>query len=208
MGATVGGVGHAVRHAASSAAGVFHRPPGWDQDNKTGWKGSAVSPGQTKKARGLATDITPRELANFDRFLDSHPALDKSLSQSPSLINNQAFLAQNPALSNWLKAHPQAAAELRENPQAFLRLEQQFDGRLGDITRGELARFDSFLDANPSIAASLSKNPSLVNNATFLAQNPTLNNWLKAHPEAAAELEENPQAFVSHEQRFEARQGT
>ena len=105
MGATVGGVGHAVRHAASSAAGVFHRPPGWDQDNKTGWKGSAVSPGQRKKARGLATDITPREVANFDRFLDSHPALDKSLSQNPSLVNNATFMAQNPALSNWLKAH-------------------------------------------------------------------------------------------------------
>ncbi|HTG59267.1 MAG TPA: hypothetical protein VMG63_07650 [Terriglobia bacterium] len=103
---------------------------------------------------------------------------------------------------------PSGRGRAKREPQAFLRLEQQFDGRLGDITRGELARFDGFLDANPSIAASLSKNPSLVNNATFLAQNPALSDWLKAHPQAAAELEENPQAFVSHEQRFEARQGT
>ena len=90
-----------------------------------------MSPGQTKKARGLATDITPREVANFDRFLDSHPALDKSLSQSPSLINNQAFLAQNPTLNNWLKAHPEAAAELEENPQAFVSHEQRFEARQG-----------------------------------------------------------------------------
>ena len=97
---------------------------------------------------------------------------------------------------------------MRENPQAFLKVEQRFDGRLGDITRGELARFDGFLDANPSVAASLNKNPSLINNSTFLAQNPALSNWLKMHPQAAAELQENPQAFISLEQRFEVRQGT
>ena len=208
VGATLGGVGHAVHHAASSAAGVLHHPPGWNQGKKTGWKGSAVPPGQAKKAGVLASDITRREVANFDRFLDSHPALDKSLSQNPSLVNNATFLAQNPALSNWLKAHPNAASELRENPQAFLRLEQRFDGRLGDITRGELARFDNFLDANPSIAADLHKAPSLVNNSTFLAQNPALSNWLKTHPQAAAELRENPEALIDLEQRFEARQGT
>jgi hypothetical protein len=105
VGATLGGVGSALRQTASSAAGALHHPPGWNQGNKTGWKGSAVPPGQAKKASVLATDITRGEVANFDRFLDSHPALDKSLSQNPSLVNNATFMAQNPALSNWLKAH-------------------------------------------------------------------------------------------------------
>ncbi len=223
LGATFGGIGQAFRHAASSGAVLFHRPPGWSQGNKTGWSGGAVPPGLAKKSRlpsarpgvtVITAEINRREVANFDRFLDSHPALDKSLSQNPSLINSQAFLASNPSLAAWLKAHPQAAEELKENPRGFVRVEQQFDRReaetgdegrlpLSDATPVKVARFDRFLDANPSVAASLSKNPSLINNATFLAQNPSLTVWLKTHPQAATELKENPQTFMSLEQSFE-----
>jgi hypothetical protein len=82
----------------------------------------------------------------------------------------------------------------------FPRLEYEDE----DITRHDVASFDRFLDANPSIAASLGQNPSLISNSAFLANNSSLATWLKAHPEAAEEIRENPQGFLSLEQRFEA----
>ncbi len=224
----LGGAGRAFRHAFGSVAGVFRRPAGWQRGMKTGWRGGSVPPGLAKKQssrfaflhhgpfarRGEGPfanhDITRLQVANFDRFLDLHPGLEKSLTQNPSLINSQAFLAAHPSLDSWLRAHPQTAEELRENPQAFMNRERRFDAmearfpRGGeDITRAQVASFDRFLDANPTIAASLKANPSLINNSAFLAQHPALSMWLKTHPEAAEELREDPQAFFSLEQRFE-----
>jgi hypothetical protein len=146
-------------------------------------------------------EINPGEVANFDRYLDTHPNVAASLKQDPSLINNSAFLANNPSLATWMKAHPQAALEMRENPQAFRSLEGRFE--MHEINPGEVANFDRYLDTHPNVAASLKQDPSLINNSAFLANNPSLATWMKAHPQAALEMRENPQAFKSLEQRFE-----
>src|SRR5262249_54057082 len=38
-------------------------------------------------------DITRQELLNFDRFLDSHPAIDQDLKKNPALANDAAYLS-------------------------------------------------------------------------------------------------------------------
>jgi hypothetical protein len=158
------------------------------------------------------SDITRGELARFDNFLDSHPVIARQLAINPALINNRQYLQQHAQLLQFLQTHPGIREELRENPQAFLERERRFDAIEArfprddeDIIRHEIARFDRFLDANPSLAASLSRNPALINNSAFLAANPSLATWLKAHPEAAEELRENPQGFLNLVHRFDAR---
>jgi len=51
-----------------------------------------------------------------------------------------------------------------------------------DITRGELARFDGFLDKHLEIAEALKKDPSQINNADFLGKHPELRDFLEDHP--------------------------
>lgn len=226
--------GRALQHAMGSVAGLVRRPSGWDQGKKTGWDGGSMPPGLAKKQtvpsklvhrvtffrRGEevfeSQGVTRVQVANFDRFLDLHPGLERSLTQNPSLINNQTFLATQPSLAGWLRAHPATAEELKENPQAFMGRERVFEAneartaarfpRLEEdgINRQEVAGFDRFLDANPNLAARLSQNPSLINNSAFLAKNPSLATWLNAHPGAAEEIRENPQGFFHLEQGVEA----
>src|SRR2546428_770984 len=43
-------------------------------------------------------DITRQELANFDRFLDTHPEIAKQLQANPSLINNPEWVENHPDL--------------------------------------------------------------------------------------------------------------
>ena len=46
-----------------------------------------------------------------------------------------------------------------------------------DTTRGELVNMDRFLDSHPEIAEQLRKDPSLINNATWVQQHPALNKF-------------------------------
>jgi len=158
-------------------------------------------------------DITRRELANMDRFLDGHPQIAQQLKNNPSLINNEEFAENNPDLQQFLQQHPGVREELRENPNAFMHEEQRFDRQEDrnqrgdeDINRRELANMDGFLDQHPEIAEQLHKNPSLVNNKDFVTQHPALQEFLKTHPEAGEELRENPSAFMAQEQRFDQRE--
>lgn len=76
-----------------------------------------------------------------------------------------------------------------------------------DITKAELQAFDTFLDGHPAIAADLRKNPSLVNDSSYLKRQPELASFLQSHPHAAEELKENPSAFMSAEGKYEKAQG-
>ena len=283
--------------------------------------------------RPPAPPVSKAQVATFDAFLDTHPAIDQSLSKNPSLVTNQAFLASNPAFSTWLKANPETAFELRQNPKGFMQMEQSFDAsdhtataaslggsnhtgvsataafssraaassssgakvastpasgraassstaaaapssvsaRLGtlaktittssgasvtvvtpsnqarpsataqgamaasakltrtknahapsavasqaafakgtatkrtsadtevnkpDMTRGEVVSFHAFLKSHTAIAASLKKDPGLIRSFAYLANHTSLRAWLKAHSQAAEEMNETPRAFV------------
>src|SRR6516162_4687701 len=163
-------------------------------------------------------DITRRELSSFDKFLDSHHEIAEQVRKNPSLVDNQQFLKDHPALQAYVQQHPAVSEELKENPNAFMSAENRYDrnedaNRRGmdrdqnqgdrDITRRELASFDKFLDSHHEIAEQVRKNPSLVNNPQFLKDHPALQTYVQQHPAVSEELKENPNAFMSAENRYD-----
>src|SRR5947209_1237389 len=134
-------------------------------------------------------DITRQELANFDRFLDTHPEIAKQLQANPSLINNPEWVENHPDLRAFLASHPGVREEIQETPRFFMQREQRFENnenRPGnpnpDITRQELANFDRFLDTHPEVAKQLQANPSLINNPEWVENHPDLRAFLASHP--------------------------
>jgi phage-related protein len=77
--------------------------------------------------------------------------------------------------------------------------------RQDDITRQELANFDSFLDSHPEIAEQLRRNPSLVDDREYVNNHPELKAYLQDHPRVREELTENPRAFMRDEDRLDRR---
>jgi hypothetical protein len=163
-------------------------------------------------------DITRREVADMDRFLDSHREIDEQLRKDPSLIDNREWVANHPALQKYLQKHPEVREEIKENPNAFMRQEDRYErsesdrdhdrgmrtgdrderNRYGDDDNGrEMASFGQFLGAHSSMAAELSKDPSLANNKEYLASHPELDAYLKAHPMMSQQLAANPQSVMN-----------
>jgi len=148
-------------------------------------------------------DVTRQELLNFDRFLDSHPAIERDLTNAPALVNDSAYLSAHPELKEFLKTHPGVREEIRENPRGFMHREQRFDGSGRDITRQELQNFDGFLDKHPDIEQDLKKNPKFLNDSTYISTHPELKQFLDTHPGVRAEASENPQIFMNRETHFD-----
>ena len=160
-------------------------------------------------------DTTRGELASFDRFMDSHPEMAEQLRRDPSLVTNEEFVENHPALQEYLQQHPGVREEITENPNRFMRQEQRFDRREdrrdndrrdNDTTRGELASFDRFMDSHPEIAEQLRRDPSLVTNHEFVKNHPALQEYLQQHPGTREEITENPDRFMRQEQRFDRRE--
>ena len=163
-------------------------------------------------------DTTRQEIADMDRFLDTHPEIAEQLRKDPSLIDNREWVANHPALQDYLQKHPEVREEIKENPNAFMRQEDRYErsendrdhdrgmrtgdrderSRYGDDDNGrEMASFGQFLGAHSSMAAELSKDPSLANNKEYLASHPELDAYLKAHPMMSQQLAANPQAVMN-----------
>lgn len=179
------------------------------------WLGAPLS-GQNTIPQTSDSDVTQRQVEGFDRFLDSHPEIAEQLRRDPSLVNNQEFVENHPALQDYLQTHPGIREELSENPQAFMKQERRFErsemAREGvsgdnDRNRSEIAAMDNFLDNHPEIAEQLRRDPSLINNKHFVDDHPELRDYLQRHPEIREEFSANPQAFMHQEQRFEQREG-
>ena len=73
----------------------------------------------------------------------------------------------------------------------------------GDITRGEVKRFDHYLDQHPEVTEQLRKHPGLVNNQDYMEKHPELREFMKNHPEVREELKSNPRAFMKRENRYD-----
>ncbi len=176
------------------------------------WIGTPVS-GQTAPAQNPQdNDTTWRELADMDRFLDSHPEMAEQLRKDPSLINNQQWVENHPALQEYLQTHPEIREEFSENPNAFMMREERYErreeGREGDhdTTWRQLASMDRFLDSHPEIAEQLRKDPSLINNQQWVENHPALQEYLQQHPGVREEFKENPSAFMRQEERYDRRE--
>jgi hypothetical protein len=158
-------------------------------------------------------DATRQELANFNQFLDSHPELSDRLRKDPSLVNNDDYVKQHPALQTYLQDHPAVQQQIKNDPNAFMREESRYDRRQDDrdrdrdIHRQELARFNQFLDTHRETAEQLRKDPSLVDNEEFVKNHPALQSYLREHPELRAQLKQDPNAFMHQESRYDSREG-
>src|SRR6267142_1568963 len=180
------------------------------------WTGTTAI-GQTTVPQGMPpqdqdNDTRRWQIANMDKFLDSHPELEEQLRKDPSLIRNEEFVEKHPELQEYLQQHPGIREEFTENPRAFMRQEERYDRREEarggdrDITRQQLATMDRFMDSHPEIAEQLRKNPVLINNKDFLEKHPALQEFLQTHPEVREEFRENPNAFMHREERFDRRE--
>jgi hypothetical protein len=158
-------------------------------------------------------DATRQELANFNQFLDSHPELSDQLRKDPSLVNNDDYVKQHPALQTYLQDHPAVQQQIKSDPNAFMREESRYDRRQDerdrdrDINRQELARFNQFLDTHRETAQQLRKDPSLVDNEEFVKSHPALQSYLREHPELRAQLKQDPNSFMHQEERYDSREG-
>ncbi len=155
-------------------------------------------------------DINRQELARFDQFLDSHRETAEQLRRDPSLVDNEEFVRNHPALQAYLREHPELREQLKQDPNAFMQQEARYDRRDDDrgrdINRQELARFDQFLDSHRETAEQLRRDPSLVDNEEFVRNHPALQAYLREHPELREQLKQDPNAFMQQEARYDRRE--
>ncbi len=160
-----------------------------------------------RSAHDQDRDINHEELAHFNQFLQTHPDTAEQLRKDPSLVNNQQFVSDHPALQSYLQDHPELRQQLQQSPNAFMREEDRHerdrytDDR--DRDRRELASFNQFLDSHRETAEQLRKDPSLVDNHQFLSNHPALQSYLQDHPAVRQQLQQGPNAFMRNEDRYE-----
>lgn len=159
--------------------------------------------------RGRDNDMNREEVSRFHDFMDSHREIAEQLRKNPSLANRQEFVENHPALLTYLQDHPGARASLRQDPNAFMRQEDNFDRRDDaqardyDRSREERARFDQFLDGHHEIAEQVRKNPSLLNDDKYAKDHPVLQAYLQDHPGIRDQARDNPNAFMHQEGQFD-----
>ncbi len=160
-------------------------------------------------------DIHRQELARFDQFLDTHRETAEQLRKDPSLVDNEEFVKNHPALQSYLREHPELRAQLKQDPNAFMRQEERSDSREVDRDRGinragtnreEVARFDQFLDSHRETAEQLRKDPSLVDNQEYVRNHPELQAYLQDHPGIRDQIKQDPNAFMHEEARYDRRE--
>jgi hypothetical protein len=161
-------------------------------------------------------DVNRQELAHFDQFLDSHRETAEQLRKDPSLVDNEEFVHNHPALQTYLQDHPELRAQIKANPNAFMQQEARYarydnreDGMNRDATgHRQAASFGEFLGGHSEISQRLSEDPTLVKNQEYMENHPELQQYLTAHPEVKQELMANPQTFVKSAQQFSTTSNT
>src|SRR5580658_7024374 len=161
-----------------------------------------VPPGTEPRWPTPLDDVTRREVAEMNQFLDSHPEIAEQLRRDPSLIDNRNWVAAHPALQEYLKMHPQVADSFRAHPDLFMRDEERYD-RQTDINHRDLEEMGHFMNNHPEIAEQLRKDPSLIDNREWVANHPALQEYLRTHIQVADAFRAHPDAFMRDEERYE-----
>src|ERR1700720_839348 len=138
------------------------------------------------------SDITRQELALFDQFLDSHREIAEQVRQNPSLVNNDQFVKNHPALQTFMQQHPSVREELKENPKAFMHEEARYDRREDQRMHEERVHFNQFLDSHREIAEKLRTNPTLIKDETYGKGQPELQTYLHDDPEFRETVRKDP----------------
>jgi hypothetical protein len=76
-------------------------------------------------ARQSGTPVTRAQLAEFDRFLDQHPALEQQLIQHPQLLRQPDFLNSHPELRDHLKRYFGGERGNERRPERPLKAERK-----------------------------------------------------------------------------------
>jgi hypothetical protein len=178
---------------------------------------------------GPGDDITRRDLARFDQFLDSHRETAEQLRKTPSLIDDPQFLQGHPALNTYLQDHPSVKQEISQQPDSFMRAEDLYrhdrslrdrdaDGQYRDASqdrnaggqnrdagqdrdadRRDVASLNRFLDDHREIAEQVRRDPSLLDNRTFVQNHPQLQAYLQENPGVRDQLRQDPNALMHQE---------
>lgn len=173
-------------------------------------------------------DMSWRQLADFDRFLDSHPQLAERIRKDPTLVNNEEFVENHGDLQQYLQQHPEVREQLRQNPNAVMRQGQRYDRREDrmqnrdrdmnrdqdrtqdrdrDMNRDQDRMQDRDRDMNRDQDRtqdrdrdrSMNRDQSRDRDITR-GELSNLNNFMDSHPEIAEQLKKNP-ALVN-DQKF------
>ena len=72
-------------------------------------------------------DISRREAANADNYLDRHPEIAHQLQRDPRLIDNPNYVANHPSLQNYLQDHPEVRHDWKQHPYAFEKRQRQYE---------------------------------------------------------------------------------
>lgn len=165
-------------------------------------------------------DITRRDLARFDQFLDSHREIADQLRRTPSLIDDPQFLQSHPELNAYLQEHPNVKQEISEHTDTFMRLEDLYgrdanlrDRDAGGLDRGgndrgmpdrdtnraEVVSLDRFLDEHREIAEQVRKDPSLLDNRRFVQNHPALQAYLQDNPGVRELVRQDPTVILQQD---------
>ena len=85
----------------------------------------SAAQGPQDRQAGQGDDITRRDLARFDQFLDGHREIANQLRKTPSLIDDPQYLQSHPELNAYLQEHPSVKQEISQNPDTFMSLEDR-----------------------------------------------------------------------------------
>ncbi|MGH9686328.1 MAG: hypothetical protein ACRD5K_04460, partial [Candidatus Acidiferrales bacterium] len=147
-----------------------------------------------------------QDVAQFDRFLDSHREIAEQVRKDPSLLQNREFAQNHPALRDYLRDNPGVRDEVRQDPNALMHREDRFDAaenwRNRDAAHQHMASFGQFLGGHSGISDDMSKNPSLVKNREYVENHPELNDYLHSHPDVRGDLMHDPDGFVKGSRQF------
>ena len=137
-------------------------------------------------------DMSRRQLADFDRFLDGHPQLAEQIRKDPTLVNNEEFVENHGDLQQYLQQHPEVREQLRQNPNAVMRQEQRYDrreDRMQDRDRDTNRDQDRMQDRDRD--RSMNRDQDRDRDITR-GELSNLNNFMDSHPEIAEQLKKNP----------------
>jgi phage-related protein len=149
-------------------------------------------------------DMSRRQLANFDRFLDSHPELAEQIRKDPTLVNNEEFVENHRDLQQYLQQHPEVREQLQQNPNAVMHQEQRYDRREDrmqdrdrDMNRDQDRTQDRDRDMNrdqdrmPDRDRNMSRDQDRNRDITR-GELSNLDNFMDSHPEIAEQLKKDP----------------
>ncbi|MGC2333740.1 MAG: hypothetical protein WA581_19975 [Candidatus Acidiferrales bacterium] len=163
---------------------------------------------QFNRSQNVQDRDNRRDLAQFDRFLDSHREIAEQVRKNPSLANNREFVENHPALQDYLRDNPGVRDEIRQDPNTFMHQEDRFDASQHwgdrDAAHQHMASFGEFLESHQNIRADVTKDPSMLKNREYVQNHPELDGYLSAHPEMRDEMMADPDGFVKGAQQFKS----